>query len=138
MNSNNGFLKAFWVGMFLVCAILGFVPNPQGGNKWLLIFFAAVFFLPPALLVWQGIRHQDKKLLRLIRNLSAISLAVTLVTLVANMFSVLGSVTLGNILYYILVVVSTPMICMQYWVWSLLAWAILLWVCIFSLGKLRK
>ena len=138
MGSNNGFLKVFWAGMFLVCAVLGFVPNPQGGQKWLLIFFSALFFLPPALLVWQGSKHKDKKLLRLIRKLSIWSLSLTVVVLVANMLSVLGSRLLGDILYYILIVVSTPMICMQYWAWSLTAWAILLWVCIFALKNMKK
>ena len=138
MQSTKGFLKAFWVGMFLVCALLGFVPNPQGGNKALLIFFAVVFFLPPALLVWQGVKYKDRQVLKLVRNISILSLAVTVVTLVANMFSVLGSRLLGDILYYILVVVSTPMICMQHWAWSLLGWAIMLWVCIFALMRKEK
>ncbi len=138
MRSNNGFLKAFWIGMFLVCAILGFTPNPQGGNKVLMILLSAVFFLPPAILVWLGIRHRDRKTLRLVRNVSILSLSVTLVTLVANMFSVLGSELLGDILYYILIVVSSPMVCMQYWVASLAAWAVLLWVCIFALLNLKK
>ena len=138
MSSNNSFLKAFWVGMFLVCALLGFVPNPQGGNKALLIFFAILFFLPPALLVWRAIVHKDQKTLRLVRKISILSLSITLATLVANMLSVLGSRLLGDILYYILVVVSTPMVCMQHWAWSLCAWAVLLWVCIFSLKSLKK
>ncbi len=138
MRSNNGFLKAFWIGMFLVCAILGFTPNPQGGNKVLMILLSAVFFLPPAILVWLGIRHRDRKTLRLVRNVSILSLSVTLVTLVANMFSVLGSELLGDILYYILIVVSSPMVCMQYWVASLAAWAVLLWICIFALLNLKK
>ena len=138
MRSNNGFLKAFWIGMFLVCAILGFTPNPQGGNKVLMILLSAVFFLQPAILVWLGIRHRDRKTLRLVRNVSILSLSVTLVTLVANMFSVLGSELLGDILYYILIVVSSPMVCMQYWVASLAAWAVLLWICIFALLNLKK
>ena len=109
MRSNNGFLKAFWIGMFLVCAILGFTPNPQGGNKVLMILLSAVFFLPPAILVWLGIRHRDRKTLRLVRNVSILSLSVTLVTLVANMFSVLGSELLGDILYYILKLIRSHM-----------------------------
>ena len=41
-------------------------------------------------------------------------------------------------LYYLLVVVSTPMICGRYWVYSLLLWAILLWCCIAALRRKKR
>lgn len=138
MIMDKGILKALWAGMFILCAVLGFISEPQGANKVLLIALALLFFLPPALLVWQSWKQGDRKELRLVRNLALISLVGTVVILVANMLSVLGSETLGDVLYYMLIIVSTPMICGQYWAWSLLLWAILLWCCIAALLQMRK
>ena len=71
----------------------------------------------------------------LIRNLSAISLGVTLVTLILNFVLAVSAEALGSFLHYVLVVVSTPMICSGYWVLSLFLWACLLMA---SLKKSRK
>ena len=46
-----------------------------------------------------------------------------------------GSEALGNVLHYILVVVSSPMIASGHWALSLFLWACLLMV---SLKQLRK
>ena len=69
------------------------------------------------------------------RNLSALSLGLTLAVLILNFMSALGSETLGNVLYYVLVVVSAPMICSGYWVLSLFLWACVLMV---SLSQLKR
>ena len=58
-----------------------------------------------------------------------------MVLLIANFLSVLGSELLGNILYYVLVIVSTPMVCGQYWVISLFLWAYLMIACMKALRK---
>ena len=60
------------------------------------------------------------------RIISICSLSATLVLLVANFFSVLASEAVGNVLYAVLVVLSSPMVCSQYWVLSMFAWACLL------------
>lgn len=135
---NKTSLMALWAGMFILCAVLGFVPQPEGANKWLLLLFALLFYLPPALLLWQCRKSGDRKGLRLIRNLSLISLGATLVLLMANILSLLAPEAVGNILYYALVVVSTPMVCGQYWFVSLLLWAILLWCSLIFLREIKK
>ncbi len=135
---DKGILKALWAGMFFLCALLGFVPEPTGGNKWLLVVLGVLFFLPPALLMYQGQKTADEKLLRLLRNLAAISLGATVLLLIANMLSMLAPEAVGNVLYYILVVVSAPMVCCQYWFVSLLLWAALLWGSILCLRTLKK
>ena len=76
----------------------------------------------------------DRETALLIRNLSALSLGVTLVTLILNFILAVSSEFLGNVLHYILVIVSAPMICSGYWVLSLFLWACLLMV---SLKKSR-
>ena len=83
---------------------------------------AVLFFLPPAWLLYRA----DRETAQLIRNLSALSLGVTLVTLILNFVLAVSSEFLGTVLHYILVVVSAPMICSGYWVLSLFLWACLL------------
>ncbi len=139
MLKDKGILKAIWAGMFIVCGVLGFIANPSGGAKVLLIVLSALFFVPAYADLYFSWKNRDIQELRLVRNLCLISLVSTLVVLVANLLSVLSrSEALGDWLYYVLVIVSTPMICGQYWVYSLLLWAVLLWCCIAALGKLKK
>lgn len=135
---DKGVLKALWAGMFIFCAIMGFVPEPQGFNKWMLTFFSLLFFLPAGFLLWQSFKEKNRKELKLIRNLSIVSLGVTVVMLVVNMLSVLFSETVGNVLYWGLIILSSPMVCSQIWALSLFLWACLLWCSILALAKLKK
>lgn len=130
-------LLAAWGGLFVICAGLGFLPEPQGALRGLLIALAVVFFLPGALLLWQGRRQKDDDAIRLVRNLSALSLGLTLALLVANVASVLAPETVGNLLHGALGVVSVPMFCGQVWVMSLFLWACLL-ICSLRLLPKRK
>jgi len=61
-----------------------------------------------------------------VRILAILSLSLSLIALVANFLSILGTEALGNALYVVLVLVSVPMVCGQYWVMSLFLWACLL------------
>ena len=129
MNKKNLFV--LWGVLFILCAGLGFLPEPAGLLKGLMTALSVLFFVPPALLLY----HADRETALLIRNLAALSLGVTLVTLILNFVLAVSSEFLGNVLHYVLVVVSTPMICSGYWVLSLFLWACLLMV---SLQNLRK
>ena len=119
-------LFPLWGGLFLVCGGLGFVPEPAGVVRWLLTVLSILFFLPPAVLVYQGRKTGDAHLLALIRNLSALSLGLTALLLILNFLTAFRSEVLGNILHAVLVVVSSPMLCSGYWVLSLFLWACLL------------
>lgn len=123
---NKKTLFALWGGLFLLCAGLGFIPEADGLLKALMVIFAVAFFVPPFVLLRRAERSGDRDTIQLIRNLSAMSLIATVAMLIINFLSVLGSETLGNILYYILIVVSSPMVCGQYWVMSLFLWACLM------------
>ena len=134
MFKDKGVLKAIWAGMFLVCCVLGFWNQVAGPAKVLLVILSMLFFVPAYADVYFSWKNKDRKELRIVRNLCLLSLGSTLVLLVANMLSVLGrSEALGTALHYALAVVSTPMLCGQYWVYSLLLWAVLLWCCIAAL-----
>ena len=119
-------LYGFWVVEFILCAILGFIHNANAVGKVFQTILSLLFFVPPAILLVDAIRKKERgELLRLI-IISAVSLALTMVLLVANVLSVGASKAVGDALYGILIVVSSPMVCSRYWLLSLFLWACLL------------
>ena len=132
---NQKLYFALWGGMFVLCAGLGFIPEPTGFLKVLLVLLGIGFFVPGFLLLNLAEKNGDRHTLALIRNLATASLGLTVVLLIANFLSVLGSELLGNLLYYVLVIVSTPMVCVQYWAISLFLWAYLMIACMKALRK---
>ena len=119
---------ALWAGLFIICAGLGFIPEPSGAVKVLLTALSLVFFLPPAVLLYRAKSAGDTDTVLLVRNLSALSLTVTLAALMLNFLSAFWPEFWGNVLYGVLVVVSSPMVCSGYWALSLFGWACLLMV----------
>lgn len=132
---NKKFLLSLWGVLLALCAGLGLIREPDGVVAWLLTMLAVASFVPPLLLVYRGKKRGDRGTLRLIRGLSAASLALTLVLLIANFLSVAASQTVGDILYGMLVVAATPMVCSQIWVLSLFLWAYLMISCHSALKK---
>jgi hypothetical protein len=128
---NAKLLYALWAAGYALCGVLGFVPNPTGALRVLLIILALASFLPPLLLIRTGKKHT----LRLVRNLAALWLVLALVLILANLLSFTGSVLLGNVLYCLLVLVASPLVCGQYWVISLFGWAYVLFD---SMNALKK
>lgn len=120
MNSKT--LFTIWGGLFALCAGLGFVPGPTGALKVLLILVAIAFFVPPLILIHRG----SKKTRMLIGNLALLSLCMTTFLIILNFLSIRFSTAVGDALYALLVIISSPMICGQYWVLSLFGWAWLL------------
>jgi len=119
-------LFTLWGVMFIVCAGLGFIPEPHGILRGVLTVCALIFFLPGAMLLRLGQKRQDRHTLSLVRSLSVASLGLTLVLLVLNFLTALRSEALGDVLYYVLTIVSSPMVCSGYWALSLFLWACLL------------
>ena len=113
---------ALWGGLYILCAGLGFIPEPQGFWKGVLTALSVCFFLPGAMLL----RDADRQTAALIRNLAAASLGLTLLALVANFLSFGASDAVGDALYAVLVILSSPMVCSGYWLLSLFLWACLL------------
>ena len=122
-------LYTLWAGLYALCALLGFVPNPGRALGILLTLLAVACFLPPLVLISRRQPHT----LRLIRNLSVIYLVLTVVLLIANFLSFTASRLLGNLLYSLLVIVSSPMVCGQIWAIGLFGWAFLLFASIRAL-----
>ena len=118
-----------WAGLFILCAGLGFIPAPSGFLKYFMTALSVLFFLPPAALVYFAGKQADTLTLKLIRSLSAASLGLTLFLLIANFMTLMAPESLGNVLYGVLVIVSSPMVCSGCWVLSLFLWACLLMAC---------
>ena len=131
---NKKSLFTAWAVLFILCAGLGFIQQPTGAVKVLLYIPALLFFLPPALILFTAARRKDLPTLRLMRNLSALSLLSTLILIVLNIMSVNWPAASGDFLNTVLIVVSSPMICCGNWFLSLFLWACLL---MFSLRELK-
>ena len=128
---NKKILFALWGVLYVLCAALGFIPEPAGALRVLLILCAIACFLPPLVLIHAGDGHTR----RLVRNLAALWLGLTVALIIANFFTLAASTTVGNVFYSLLVIVSSPMVCGQYWVLSLFGWSYLLFD---SISLLRR
>ena len=117
-----------WAGISILCAGLSFIPEPAGFLKFLMIALSLAFFLPPALLLYRAKKERDVFTVKLIRNLSLASLVLTAAVLIISVLSFLAPEWVGNFLHILLILVSVPMVCGQYWVLSLFCWACLLMV----------
>ena len=124
----NKVLYLVWGGLFILCGLLGFIPEPAGLGKWALTALSLAFFVPGFWLLRRGQKT-------VIRNLSLVSLLVTLLLLVLNFMSGQANQAAGEFLYGLLVILAAPMVCSQYWVLSLFLWACLLMA---SLSKPKK
>lgn len=123
-----------WGALFIVCAGLGFIQRSEGLLKAVMVLFSAAFFVPPVILLYRG-KVTD---LKLVRNLSILSLSLTFALLVVNFLSIFLSEWMGSALYALLVIVSTPMVCSQYWAVSMFCWACLLFTAMHLLKKAGK
>lgn len=130
-------LYGTWIFLFILCAGLGFIPEPAGFGKGILVILSIVCFLPGGMLLGKAVRQGDRKSVLRIRKISAASLVLTFVLLIANLLSVNASGVVGDILYGLLAVVSSPMLCGQYWFLSLFLWGCLL-IGSFTLKKSSK
>ena len=127
----NKSLFLLWGGLFALCAGLGFLPEPNGFTT----LAALSFFVPPAVLLYRAKKAGDSHTVTLIRSLSALSLGLTAVLLVLNFLTALRSELLGTVIHYVLVTVSSPMICSGHWALSLFLWACLLTISVKLLKK---
>ena len=134
----NKHLFWIWGGLFILCALLGFIPQPEGFLKAMLILFSVAFFIPGFVLLFRAAKKKDLSLLKTIVILCLVSLGSTLLFLVLNFLSGRGSLLAGNLLYGFLVIFSSPMVCAQYWVVSLFLWACRLMTGLSFIKKAKK
>ena len=119
-------LFVLWGGLFILCAGLGFIPQPEGFLRGLMTAAALGFFLVGWLILSRADKTGDRDSLLLVRNLSLLSLGLTLLLLVFSFLTLNVSQWMGDLVHVILVIVSSPMICSGYWALSMFLWACLL------------
>ena len=129
MKTKNLWLS--WLYCYVLCTVLGFIPNPTGFFKFLFVVAAIGFFVPGFLLLKSGQRKDQK----LVLTAAAVSLGLTVLLIILNFASALLPRVWGTVMYAFLVIFSTPMICAQYWVLSLFGWACVLFAAISALKK---
>lgn len=128
-------LWLIWAAMYIICTVCAFFPVSEGALSGLFVLLSLGFFVPPGFLIFEAVQSKWPETLKQIRTLSLISLGLTLVTLLLNLVSVQASESWGRVLYCLLILVSTPMICSQVWVIGLFGWALLLMICLKYLRK---
>lgn len=137
----NRKLYLSWLYLYILCAALGFIPDPRNPLvAALLTLCALAFFAPPALLLYQGIHKGDRKPLKAVALFSGCSLVLTLLLFIANTLTVLApnNILLGNILNALLILFSAPMKCAPYQVLSIFGWACLLFTTLTNWKKTGK
>ena len=131
----NKSLYSLWGVLFIICAVLGFIPVPSDAVQAVFTALSVLFFLPPVVLLYRAGKESDRSTPQLIRNLSLASLGLTLMVLILRVVTAVQSEFLGDFLHGILVIVSAPMICSGYWVLSLFLWSCVLICSLQLLGK---
>ena len=126
---SNKHLYIAWGVLYIVTAALGFIPEADGLAAAGMTALSLTFFVPGFILLYRG----EKKTVLI---LSVVSLALTALCLVLNVWSVGMTADMGDFLYWLLGLISAPMFCSRFWVLSLFGWACLLMGSIMKLPRL--
>ena len=124
-----------WLYLFILTAVLGFIPEPTGFLYVLLVALAVVFFIPGFVILAKANHRDDLKTIRLVRTIAICALALATILIMLNFMSATMSKLWGLVFHGMLVVLAAPMICGQYWVLSLFGWACLM---IYSITLLKQ
>lgn len=114
-----------WLFLYIICVGLGTIYADILVLQLFQGLFALLFFVPPVLLALEGLREGQKKYLVQIRTISIISLALTLIFMIANIAAVYATESVGNTLNQIYILVAAPMHCLPYGFISIFLWACL-------------
>ncbi len=124
--TRKGKLYIAWGVMYVICTVLGFINTENGLLQAIFALISMGFFLPGGVLLYEAVGERDKKTVHTVRYLSIASLTLTVLTLIGNVLTLPASEAVGDRMYGLLIVVSTPMISSQAWAISLFLWACLL------------
>lgn len=119
-------LYGLWAFLYVLCAGLSFIPEPTEVLQVGMTLLSLVFFVPGGILLVDAIRSKEKKNLFTLRLISIFSLGLTTVAYICNLLSATASDAVGTALYYVLLIVSAPMVTMGFEIVSLFLWACLL------------
>ena len=122
-----------WGCMAILCIGLGTIETTKLGMIVPMICLSVVFFVPPAILLYDALEAGHRAGVLRIRWISLASLALTLASLIAFILTAAVGHKAADVLYEVLIIVSCPMVCGQYWLISLF-----LWSCLFSASFFKK
>lgn len=115
-----------WGCMAILCIGLGTLETTARLIQISLSVISVMFFVPGGILLYDAVTENDRKEVLRLRWISIASLSLTLVTMIAFILTAAVGAAAADVLYDILLIVSCPMICAQYWLISLFLWACLL------------
>ena len=115
-----------WLCMAILCIGLGTLQTQELMLQIPLAAIGLVFFVPPAILIYDALESRDRKEILRLRWISILSLALTVSNLIAFLLTAATGAEIADFLYDLLIVLSCPMICCQYWFISLFLWGCLL------------
>ena len=98
---NKKILYLIWLCLYILCAGLGTITQRNIIGDIFLTALSLAFFIPGILLLYKGIRENDKKALRTVRILSLCSLILTLSLIVLNIVLVFAGEAVGQALNYL-------------------------------------
>lgn len=124
--SRKGKLALAWGILYVICTIFGFIDTKNGFLQAIFALVSIGFFLPGGILLYEAVGENDRRTALRIRYLSITSLCLTILMFIGNVLSLPASEAVGDRMYALLVLVSTPMISSQMWAISLFLWACLL------------
>lgn len=130
-------LYAVWGCFYILCVGLGFIPDPVGLGKVLLVLISVLFFVPGFLLLQDAVQTKAPKQLLRLRLVCAASLILTFAALVTSFLTAPAGEKVGSLVHELLALVSAPMLCSQYWALSLFLWACLFMATIVKRPKNR-
>ena len=119
-------LYAAWLGMYILCVGLSAITQRNTVVQIAMTALAVMFFLPGGLLVWDGLRSNNRPQLLRVRIVSLCSLALTLLMIVLNIVFVTAGDAVGAALHDLLLLVSAPMFCCYWQIIGPFLWACLL------------
>ena len=115
-----------WLCLYILCVGLGTVEEVQGIGKVLFVLTSLIFFIPGATLLVMGFKEKNKKMILRVRIVAICSLILTMIVFCCNITMAAASGSVGSFLHDLLILVSAPMFCAQYWILSIFLWACLL------------
>ena len=120
-------LSCVWGALYILCTALGFLVSPSGVLKFTLVLLSILFYVPGVLLLSEGYRNNNRKLVLAVRWICIGSLVLTTVLLVAFFLcAAFASATAVDVFFVLLGLFSVPMFSSQYWALSLVLWGCLL------------
>ena len=124
-----------WLLLYIACVGLGTITERGIIGNIFLTILSAGFFVPGILLLIEGLREKDKKLLLRLRLISLAVMVLTTLLIVLNIVLVNAGESAGNVLNQLLNIVSAPMYCCY-----IRGIPLFLWACLFvsSFPKMWK